>query len=111
MVVLNSLLTLLAVSVVVWWFVHPDGDLEPWLLAHNQGFDVTLKDPKSRVLQLQGPNSFSIMHEASAGALTESLKYFHSGFFDFAGQQIYVSRTGWTGELGYELYTLGGQTD
>lgn len=94
-----------------FWFVHPDGDLEPWLLAHNQGFDVTLKDPKSRVLQLQGPNSFSIMHEASAGALTESLKYFHSGFFDFAGQQIYVSRTGWTGELGYELYTLGGQTD
>jgi len=84
-----------------FWFVHPDGDLEPWLLAH----------PKSRVLQLQGPNSFPIMQAASSGALTESLKYFHSGFFDFDGQQVYVSRTGWTGELGYELYTLGDQTD
>ena len=94
-----------------FWFVHPDGDLEPWLLAHSHGFDVTFSDPKSRVLQLQGPNSFPIMQAASSGALTESLKYFHSGFFDFDGQQVYVSRTGWTGELGYELYTLGDQTD
>ena len=94
-----------------FWFVHPDGDLEPWLLAHSHGFDVTFSDPKSRVLQLQGPNSFPIMQAASSGALTESLKYFHSGLFDFDGQQVYVSRTGWTGELGYELYTLGDQTD
>ena len=94
-----------------FWFVHPDGDLEPWLLAHSHGFDVTFSDPKSRVLQLQGPNSFPIMQAASSGALTESLKYFHSGFFDFDGQQVYVSRTGWTGELGYELYTLGDHTD
>ena len=94
-----------------FWFVHPDGDLETWLLAHSHGFDVTLSDPRSRVLQLQGPNSFYIMQDASAGALTENLKYFHSGFFDFDGQQVYVSRTGWTGELGYELYTLGDETD
>ena len=94
-----------------FWFVHPDGDLDTWLLAHNDGFDVTINDPKSRVLQLQGPNSFQIMQAASAGGITEDLKYFHSGFFDLGGQQVYVSRTGWTGELGYEIYTLGDQTD
>ena len=94
-----------------FWFVHPDGDLDTWLLAHSYGFDVTVSDPKSRVLQLQGPHSYQIMHDASSGAITKKLKYFHSGFFDLEGQQVYVSRTGWTGELGYEIYTLGDQTD
>ena len=94
-----------------FWFVHPDGDLDTWLLAHSCGFDVTVSDPKSRVLQLQGPHSYQIMHDASSGAITKNLKYFHSGFFDLEGQQVYVSRTGWSGELGYEIYTLGDQTD
>ena len=31
--------------------------------------------------------------------------YFHSGFFTIAQQEVYVSRTGWTGEIGYEIYT------
>ena len=37
--------------------------------------------------------------------------YFHAGFFDIGGQEVYVSRTGWTGELGYEIYTQGAATD
>ncbi|SMC11381.1 aminomethyltransferase family protein [Roseovarius aestuarii] len=94
-----------------FWFVHPDGDLDTWLLAHNAGFDVAVRDPQSRVLQLQGPNSYRIMRDASSGAITKDLKYFHAGFFDLGGQRVYVSRTGWSGELGYEIYTQGDQTD
>ena len=94
-----------------FWLVHPDGDLDMWLLAHSRGFDVKVSDPKSRVLQLQGPKSFRIMQDATRGAITQNFRYFHSGLFNFDGQQVYVSRTGWTGELGYELYTLGEQTD
>ena len=94
-----------------FWFVHPDGDLDMWLLAHSRGFDVKVSDPKSRVLQLQWPKSFRIMQDATRGAITQNFRYFHSGLFKFDGQQVYVSRTGWTGELGYELYTLGEQTD
>ena len=45
-----------------FWFVHPDGDLDTWLLANCNSFDVSVSDPKSRVLQLQGPKSFQIMH-------------------------------------------------
>jgi aminomethyltransferase len=37
--------------------------------------------------------------------------YFHSGFFNIGGQDVYVSCTGWTGELGYEIYTQGDSTD
>ena len=94
-----------------FWLVHPDADLDTWLLANKNGFDVTFTDPKSRVLQLQGPKSFQIMSDATNGALDEEFGYFHFGLFQFDGQEIYVSRTGWTGELGYEIYTLGKQTD
>ena len=94
-----------------FWFVHPDGDLDTWLLAHSHSFEVTIFDPKSRVLQLQGPKSFRIIQDVSEGSRIKTLKYFHSGFFELGGQQVYLSRTGWTGELGYEIYTLGDKTD
>jgi aminomethyltransferase len=94
-----------------FWYVQPDGALETWLLAHSNGFDVSVRDPGSRVLQIQGPASFEIMAAATDGAITEKMGYFHSGFFSIAGQEVYVSRTGWTGELGYEVYTQGTATD
>ncbi len=94
-----------------FWYVQPDGALETWLLAHSAGYDVSVRDPRSRVLQIQGPESFTIMAAATDGAITGSMGYFHAGFFTIAGQQVYVSRTGWTGELGYEIYTQGAATD
>lgn len=94
-----------------FWYVQPDGALEEWLLAHRAGFDVQISDPKSRVLQLQGPSSIKIMADATNGAVDESLKYFDAGHFDIGGQSLYVSRTGWTGELGYEIYSHGVTTD
>ena len=94
-----------------FWYVQPDGALETWLHAHSDGFDVTISDPHSRVLQIQGPTSLDIMHAASGGAIDETIGYFHSGFFKIGGQEVYVSRTGWTGELGYEIYTQGKATD
>ena len=90
-----------------FWFVQPDGDMHTWLLAHNTEFDVTISDPKSRALQIQGPFSFRFMRAASDGAIDASMGCFYAGFFTIGGQQVYVSRTGWTGELGYEIYTQG----
>jgi glycine cleavage system aminomethyltransferase T len=92
-------------------YVQPDGALEEWLIAHSDGFDVKISDPHSRVLQIQGPNSMKIMAEATAGAIDEGMKYFDAGYHDLAGQRLYVSRTGWTGELGYEIYADGASTD
>ena len=94
-----------------FWYVQPDGALETWLHAHSDGFDVTISDPHARVLQIQGPASFEIMQAASGGAIDETMGYFHSGFFKIGGQEVYVSRTGWTGELGFEIYTQGNATD
>ncbi len=94
-----------------YWYVQPEGALEPWLVAHSDGYDVEISDPRSRVLQIQGPNSSKIMAAASDGAIDEHLRYFQSGYFDLGGQRLYVSRTGWTGELGYEIYSEGATTD
>lgn len=88
-------------------FVQPDGPFEAWVEAHGAGFDVRVTDPRSRVLQVQGPAAPAILSAASGGA-TEGLKYFHAGTVDLGGQRVFVSRTGWTGELGYEVYTEAG---
>ena len=93
-----------------YWYVQPDGALDTWLTALRPGFDVQITDPYSRVLQLQGPRSKEIMAELTSGA-TDDLKYFQSGHFDIGGQRLYISRTGWTGELGYEVYSEGATTD
>ena len=94
-----------------YWYVQADGDFETWLLAHTEGFDVSIKDPKSRVLQIQGPLSMDIMKELTDGKLDETLKYYRSGFYEIDNQRVYISRTGFTGELGYEIFCLGHETD
>ena len=94
-----------------YWYIQPDGALETWLIAHSDGFDITVSDPQSRVLQIQGPASIKIMRDASNGAIDETMGYFHSDFFELGGQEVYVSRTGFTGEIGYEIYSLGNNTN
>ena len=88
-----------------FWYVQADGEFERWLIAHSGGFDVAISDPQSRVLQIQGPTAIEVMKAATAGAIDEGMKYFRAGIFDLGGQRLYVSRTGWTNELGFEVYT------
>jgi aminomethyltransferase len=94
-----------------FWYVQADGPFEDWLLAHSGGFNVKISDPKSRVLQIQGPASIDIMKAASNGKIDENMPYYRSGFFDLGGQKLYVSRSGFTNELGFEIYSDGFTTD
>ena len=48
-----------------FWYVQADGEFESWLHAHAQGFDVTISDPKSRVIQIQGPKSLEVLQAAA----------------------------------------------
>ena len=94
-----------------FWYVQADGPFETWLIAHSGGFDISIRDPKSRVLQIQGPASLDIMHVASQRQIDETMTYFRSGYYDLGGQTLFVSRTGFTNELGFEIYTDGYKTD
>jgi len=54
-------------------------------------------------LDLQGPLSADVLEDL-AGPGIKSLKYYTFGYFDILGERIIISRTGYTGEMGYELY-------
>jgi len=88
-----------------FWYVQANGEFESWLVALGDGLDVSVADPKSRVLQVQGPLSLEILQALNKEKNIDGFGYFHTAFFDFAGQKLLVSRTGWTGELGFEIYS------
>jgi aminomethyltransferase len=54
-------------------------------------------------LDLQGPLSADVLVDL-AGLAIKGLRYYTFGYFNILGEKIIVSRTGYTGELGYELY-------
>ena len=91
-----------------FWYVKANGEFESWLEAHAIGLDAEVSDPDSRVLQIQGPKSLDVLNAVIGGGLSTDFRYFHAGFFDIGGQTLWVSRTGWTGEAGIEIYCNSG---
>ncbi len=90
-------------------YVHADGEVLPWLLAHAEGLDVAVTDPGASVLQVQGPRSLDVL--AAACDEPVELAYFAVAEARMAGQPVVLSRTGWTGELGFEIYLWRQDTD
>ncbi len=80
-----------------------DGDLE-WLKSHRQG-DVEIEDHSDRyaLLALQGPKATDILRRHTAVEL-DPIRYYHFDRGAVAGAECIVSRTGYTGEDGFELY-------
>ncbi|MXY77041.1 MAG: aminomethyl transferase family protein [Acidimicrobiia bacterium] len=91
-----------------YWYVKANGEFEGWLSALAIGLDAEVSDPDSRVLQIQGPKSLDVLDAAIGGGLSGDFRYFHAGFFEIGGQTLWVSRTGWTGEAGIEIYCNSG---
>ncbi len=87
-----------------FWYVQANGEFEAWLLAYADGLDVSVSDPQSHVLQVQGPDSLKVLRAATNAMVPDNFGYFHAGRFDFGGQSLLVSRTGWTGEIGFEIF-------
>ena len=77
----------------------------PWLLDSALGFDVSLEEETQSVagLALQGPTSWSVLN-AAGFAGSEKLKPFDIANFPHEGGEVTISRTGFTGDLGYELF-------
>jgi len=83
--------------------VTTDGDFAH-LKKHLTGA-TTLKNVSQSLgkLDLQGPLSADVLEEL-AGPGIRQLRYYTFGYFKLLGEKIIISRTGYTGELGYELY-------
>ncbi|MDE2221175.1 MAG: aminomethyltransferase family protein [Gammaproteobacteria bacterium] len=77
-----------------------------WLLDSAIGFDVRIDEVTEQIaaLALQGPTSCAVLKKLGLAGI-ERLTPFESGGFDCAGVPLLVSRTGFTGDLGYEVWT------
>ena len=92
-----------------FWLSLADSDVLMWAqgVATHAGLDVTLCEPDVSPLQLQGPKSGDIMATLFGEAIRD-LKYYWLDHFELDGIPLVISRTGWSSELGYELYLLDG---
>ncbi len=92
-----------------FWISLADSDILLWAqgVAVHSGLDVTIHEPDVSPLQLQGPRSGEVM-TALFGESVMSLRYYWLREMDLSGIPLVVSRTGWSSELGYELYLRDG---
>ncbi|MXX90266.1 MAG: glycine cleavage system protein T [Boseongicola sp. SB0677_bin_26] len=88
-----------------FWLSTSDCDLELWArgVAVHSPMRVKIRDAGVSVIQVQGPKSPRLMANLFGESILD-LKYFRLAFTDFQGQTLTVSRTGWSGEFGYEIY-------
>jgi aminomethyltransferase len=77
-----------------------------WLQAVGRGFDVQIEDSSERLaaLALQGPTSRAILRDATGSNAIEALKFFGVTQSRISGVPVWISRTGYTGDLGYEVW-------
>ena len=81
-----------------------------WLHLSARGMDVTIEDVSrsTGALALQGPLSIAILEQLSPADLS-SLRYFRLVHTSIADIPVTISRTGYTGDLGYEIWVPAGK--
>jgi aminomethyltransferase len=84
-----------------------DKDFE-WMQKNNK-FDVVLSNQSDEysLLAVQGPNALKTLQKLTDTKI--NLEYYHFTNLKLAGIDMILSRTGYTGELGYELYFKGNE--
>ena len=92
-----------------FWLSLADSDILLWAkgVAHNSDFDVEIREPDVSPVQIQGPKSPDLMQALFGTAIREL------GFYNFLdvtldGVPMLVARTGWSGEVGYEIFLRDG---
>ena len=98
---------LLRVEENTYWFSLADSDILFWAhgLAANSNYDIEISEPDVSPLQLQGPKSRDIMVKIFGNEIID-LKYYWFKKFNHKGNELVISRTGWSSELGYEIFLM-----
>ncbi len=88
-----------------WWLALADSDAGLWArgVAINSGLDVTVREPEIYPVQVQGPKSKDVM-KALFGESVLDIRYYWNREADLDGIPVVICRTGYTGEVGYEIY-------
>ena len=88
-----------------FWLSLADSDIELWArgVAYNSGLDVTVGEIDVNPVQVQGPRSKDVMVDLFGESILD-VPYYYVREYDLDGIHVAVSRTGYTAELGYEIY-------
>jgi aminomethyltransferase len=83
-----------------------------WLKLNAVGMEVSIEEVSEQVaaLALQGPNSLTILERVADASLGQ-LRFFRFAFVNVGGVPAIVSRTGYTGDLGYEVWVAAGDAE
>jgi aminomethyltransferase len=90
-----------------FWLACADSDVLLWAkgVAYSSGLEVQVRELDVAPLQIQGPKSRELVSDLF-GERVQGMGYYHFFEAKLDGIPVIVTRTGWTGELGYELYLL-----
>jgi glycine cleavage system aminomethyltransferase T len=88
-----------------FWLCLADSDAHLYAmgLAHGMGLNATVSLPQVYPIQVQGPKAKDLMRDLVGADILE-VKYYWTLDTTIAGIPVVISRTGWTGEVGYEVY-------
>ncbi|MPZ00444.1 MAG: glycine cleavage system protein T [Actinophytocola sp.] len=103
---------LLRVDTNRFWLSLADSDVGLWAmgLAHAGGWNVRIREADVAPLQIQGPKSKQVMSDLF-GAEILDVPYYRMRDFTVDGMDVVVSRTGYSGEIGYEIYLYNASRD
>ncbi len=82
-----------------------------WITTHGEHMNVRITDKTKTIagLSLQGPASAKILSRAGIDTIS-NLKYFGATSTNMSGSEIWLSRSGFTGDLGYEIWSSSDQS-
>src|SRR5699024_7182514 len=88
-----------------FWLSAADSDVLLWArgLAYSLGMNVQIREPDVGPVQVQGPKSKDVMVDLFGDSILD-IPYYYAESRELDGMQLVVSRTGYTSELGYEIY-------
>ncbi|CAN5761042.1 glycine cleavage T C-terminal barrel domain-containing protein [soil metagenome] len=95
-----------------FWLSVADGDVLLWAkgVAAASGLDVQIREPDVAPMQVQGPKSKDTMVDLFGDRILD-LRYYWMDEFELDDLDVVVSRTGYTGEVGYEIYLRNASRD
>jgi aminomethyltransferase len=92
-----------------FWLALADSDVLLWArgLAVHAGMKVNITEPDVAPMQIQGPKAKPVVQTLFGDKVLE-LPYYHFLETKLDNIPVVVTRTGWTGEIGYEIYLRDG---
>lgn len=95
-----------------FWLSLSDSDVLLWAkgLAYNSNWEVELGEPDVSPVQVQGPKSRALMQDLFGDWILD-LPYYYHRQTELGDMEMVVTRTGYTGEIGYEIFLKNSMRD